>query len=684
MATYQVRACQEQGAAPLKKKHRHISQEWLTVLRVIVALNLAGGLFGLIVTFAHFTDAIFLLLPVFVSFALALARSYNRQTFLNTSPRYLFFTIGLTFAYCGVVAGFELLTHLDASLSHTVLVTTTLAWAIILEPVRAYFQARIEQRFNLRNRETARLIEAFISTLREEIDLDQLCERFLAVIRQTMRPYSLSFWVCVASEQQEKSLALEEVTVAGTDPLIAYLLLHPGATEVESLQIETPFLQAIKARGAEILLPLASQGELIGLLALGPHLADPTRLHTWLTLPFLVDPLLLILMIFGLRVDGREYTREERSLLATLAAQVAPALRVAQMVQEQQREVRERERIEQELRTAQAIQRTFLPKDVPTFPGWQLVPYYQPAREVGGDFYDFLPFEDGRLGLVIGDVTDKGIPAAIVMASTRSMLQAAAQASVSPGKVLARVNNLLYADTPARMFVTCFYAIRDPRSGILRYANAGHDLPYQRVSGQVEELLATGMPLGLLPGMRYEEREVSIAPGASVLFYSDGLVEAHNAHREMFGFPRLKTLLTGPHDHASLVDFLLQELRNFTGDEWEQEDDVTLVTLQRIQQTPMSEQSYEKKPGEKLLTCSIASQPGNEQEAMQRVAEVVRPLGFSAERLTDLQSAVAEAVMNAMEHGNHYQPGNMVELQIYASATAVTVRVLDEGGIAST
>ena len=268
-------------------------------------------------------------------------------------------------------------------------------------------------------------------------------------------------------------------------------------------------------------------------------------------------------------------------MLDSLAPQVAPALRVAQMVQEQQVQVRERERIEQELRTAQAIQHAFLPKDVPALPGWQLVRYYQPAREVGGDFYDFLPFGDGRFGLVIGDVTDKGIPAALVMTATRTMLRTAAQGLFSPSEVFARVNDLLYAETPPGMFVTCFYAVLDPRSGWLHYANAGHDLPYRRHNGGISELRATGMPLGMMPGTRYDDHEVTLAPGDSVLFYSDGLVEAHNGRREMFGLPRLKTLLEQHADGASFIDSLLSELKGFTGEGWEQEDDVTLVGLHR-------------------------------------------------------------------------------------------------------
>jgi serine phosphatase RsbU (regulator of sigma subunit) len=341
---------------------------------------------------------------------------------------------------------------------------------------------------------------------------------------------------------------------ADHDPIISYALTHPGAVEVDRLQLDSPVLHTLKINHVEIALPLVSQGELLGLLTLGS------------------------------RLKGLDYAHDDRGLLNMLASQVAPALRVAQMVKAQQAQVSEHERIEQELRTAHEIQQTFLPKGVPALHGWQLLPYYQSAREVGGDFYDFLPFEDGRLGLVIGDVTGKGIPAALVMTATRTMLRTAAQGITSPGEVFARVNELLYAEIPPMMFVTCFYAILDPTSGFMKYANAGHDLPYQCHKGVVTELRATGMPLGLMSGSCYEELEVTIAPGESLLFYTDGLVEAHNPNREMFGFPRLKTILEEHSAGTSLFNLLLSELENFTGKEWEQEDDITMVALQRTSQ----------------------------------------------------------------------------------------------------
>jgi predicted ester cyclase len=245
-------------------------------------------------------------------------------------------------------------------------------------------------------------------------------------------------------------------------------------------------------------------------------------------------------------------------------------------------EARERERIEQELQVARQIQQALLPETSPELDGWEVTTYYEPAREVGGDFYDFLELDDGRLGLVVGDATGKGMPAALVMATTRGMLRAVVQSLESPGEVLARVNEALVSEIPPNMFVTCLYAILDLDKCRLRYANAGHDLPYlRRRSGEAEELRARGMPLGLLPGMSYEEKETILEAGDSALFYSDGLVEAHDPKGGMFGFPRLRALVAEHGEERSLEEALLEELYSFVGEGWEQEDDITLLTLRR-------------------------------------------------------------------------------------------------------
>ena len=142
----------------------------------------------------------------------------------------------------------------------------------------------------------------------------------------------------------------------------------------------------------------------------------------------------------------------------------------------------------------------------------------------------------------------------------------------------------MLARIPAIMFITCFYGVLDPKSGAFAYANAGHDMPYVRRGGDADELRARGMPLGLMPGMFYEEKETILEAGEAALFYSDGLVEAHNPEGEMFGFPRLQAFVAEHAEGDTLVDFLMEELYSFTGERWEQEDDITLVTLERSAQ----------------------------------------------------------------------------------------------------
>jgi serine phosphatase RsbU (regulator of sigma subunit) len=307
----------------------------------------------------------------------------------------------------------------------------------------------------------------------------------------------------------------------------------------------------------ELSVPLISQEELLGVLNIGPSLS------------------------------GRRYSQDERTLLTRIARHAPSAFRVASLVQAQEQLIRKHERLEQELRTAHYIQQSLLPKNIPTLPGWQIFPYYQPAREVGGDFYDVYQCDNGQLGLVIGDVSGNGVPAALVMAITSTMLRTAVRAMTSPGQILARVNDLLLADIPSKMFVTCFYALFDPSSGRLRYANAGHEVPYRCSDHGVIELRATGMPLGMMPGSSYEEYEAMLFPGESLLFYTDGLVEAHNQQQEMFDYPRLSALIAGYPGGPALIEFLLSALVRFTGEQWEQEDDVTMVVVSRDASTVM-------------------------------------------------------------------------------------------------
>jgi serine phosphatase RsbU (regulator of sigma subunit)/anti-sigma regulatory factor (Ser/Thr protein kinase) len=430
------------------------------------------------------------------------------------------------------------------------------------------------------------------------------------------------------------------VDIAPNDPLLAYLQSASGAVDVEALDLDSPALRDLKAAGVKLAVPLVSQGELIGILNLGPRLSE------------------------------QDYSSDDRKLLDDLAAHAAPALRVGQLVREQEAEAATRQRFEQELEVARLIQQNFLPKELPDLRGWRIAAYYRPAREVGGDFYDVIPLPDGRVAFVVGDVTDKGVPAALVMSATRSVLRASAPRLIEPGAVLERVNELLCPDMPAKMFVTCLYGVLDPATGHLRFANAGHDLPYVKTAGGVEELRARGMPLGLMPGMAYEEKETVLQPGESVLLHSDGIVEAHDPDRGMFGFPRLKETVAENAGGQALIDRVIAELESFTGAGAEQEDDITMVTLERSAADAV------------LVEFELPSAPGNERQAIERVATVVAGLGLDAARLERLKTAVGEATMNAMEHGNAYRADRPVSIRVLHSGDRLRVEVSDLGAAA--
>src|ERR671922_476872 len=439
------------------------------------------------------------------------------------------------------------------------------------------------------------------------------------------------------------------VEIAPNDPLLAYFQTASGAVDIDALELDSPALRELKAAGVKLAVPLVSQGELIGVLNLGPRLSE------------------------------QDYSSDDRKLLDKLAAQAAPALRVAQLVREQKAEAATRQRFEQELEVARLIQQNFLPRELPDLPGWQVAAFYRPAREVGGDFYDVIPLPDGRVAFVVGDVTDKGVPAALVMSATRSVLRASAQRLIEPGEVLERVNEHLCPDMPEKMFVTCLYGVLDPETGHLRFANAGHDLPYVKTADGVVELRARGMPLGLMPGMAYEEKEAVLEPGESVLLHSDGVVEAHDPERDMFGFPRLKETVAAAPGGQHLIDRVLADLEAFTGPDAEQEDDITMVTLQRSGGEAIVAPSAN---GRVLAEFELPSAPGNEREAIDRVERAVADLELEAARLQRLKTAVAEATMNAMEHGSEYRADRPVSIRVLHTADSLRVQVTDLGGAA--
>lgn len=261
-------------------------------------------------------------------------------------------------------------------------------------------------------------------------------------------------------------------------------------------------------------------------------------------------------------------------LLEALAGHIATAIENARLFQ---RERREKERMTKELDEARRIQEGLFPDTSPAMPGISVDGLCLPCREVGGDWYDYIPLRDGRLGIVLGDVAGKGMGAALLMSSTRSVLRFAAQSGASPGEVLSRVNEILLRDFPAARFVTIVYSVLDPGAGRVVFANAGHPYPVivdSRGPRFVET--DTGLPLGIRESP-YAEQTIAMEPGDRLVLYSDGVTEATDSSAQHFGDLRLLAHLRQPSAGAqSLVD----EVRSFAAGN-PALDDMTVVTILR-------------------------------------------------------------------------------------------------------
>ena len=280
--------------------------------------------------------------------------------------------------------------------------------------------------------------------------------------------------------------------------------------------------------------------------------------------------------------QARSFDATELRFLRLMANQAALALEKARLTEEEV----QRRRLEDELAVGRRIQLSLLPDHCPAIPGWECAAIYRPAREVSGDFYDFfdLPGGDDRLGIVIADVADKGVPAALFMAMCRTTIRSTALSGRTPAQALQRANELILKDSRSDLFVSAFYAALCPTTGEFTYASAGHNRPYWfHSNGEMEQMRAIGTILGALEDIVLEERRVILNPGDAVVFYTDGVSEAMNPNLEPFGEKRLEQVLRS-HAADSAEDIsraILQAVRAFASDS-PQSDDLTLIVLRRL------------------------------------------------------------------------------------------------------
>ncbi len=295
-------------------------------------------------------------------------------------------------------------------------------------------------------------------------------------------------------------------------------------------------------------------------------------------------PLLIKSDLFGVllveEVEGAPRMRARRlEIIQGIVQQIALAIQNDRL----QSEMVVRERLETEVQLARQIQQAFIPERLPRPAGWELAARWETARQVGGDFYDVIELADGRLGLFIADVADKGVPAALFMALTRTLVRAAVLETRSPAQALRRVNDLLIPDTRQGMFVTAVYAVLDPENGEFIYANAGHNPPlWLRTDGSAERLTRTGTALGILEAEELSERRIRVGTGESVLLYTDGLTEAFSPAGDMFGELQLMEIVRAEAASSAnaILDAIHEQVSAFM-DSLPLADDLTMLVVKR-------------------------------------------------------------------------------------------------------
>jgi len=265
------------------------------------------------------------------------------------------------------------------------------------------------------------------------------------------------------------------------------------------------------------------------------------------------------------RLQTGIFTQADLELLTAIASSAAIAIENARLHQV----AVEKGRMERELQVAREVQASLLPRETPQVAGWEFAARWQPAREVAGDYYDFIPLSEGQLGLVIADVSDKGMPAALFMALTRSIVRASVGRAPSPADGIAHANRLICGDATSGMFVTLFYALLNPLAGKITYVNAGHNPPllYRTDQDQLTKLTRTGMALGVVADSAFEERTLHLNSGDFILLYTDGVTDATDAHEQDFGMERLQRVLLD-YRRAGAVDIMAaleQAIDEFAG-----------------------------------------------------------------------------------------------------------------------
>lgn len=510
-------------------------------LPVIVVNGLMTA--GVTLPGGEYTFFAMVIFPAAVAYTIVRHRLFDIDVIVKRTVTYAIVTAALTGSYFLLTAGIRSLFGTGSEWANFI---GTGAVAVMFAPLRDHTKRVVDKLFFRSGYDLAQLLTDFGDRARETFDATELLRLFVKTIEFALFP---TYVAVLLKDQatgrliQRESLGLsygQKLELAPDHPALAGMLSDQHlSVNLEPLDVD--------ALAHATVLPLRLKDELVGLVLVGPRKSD------------------------------LNYTFTDRTLLVSLCQQLALWVKNAQLFTQ----LAGQERLKRELEIAHEVQSGLLRTSLPTLGGVQFSATSIPALEVGGDFYDIIPVDEHRLGILIGDVSGKGVPAALLMAMTLVIFRSIARDNLSSAEVMAKANELIYLNRPSKkMFVTAFYAIYDSRDRSMTFSNAGNPLPMETQGGTTGRLDAKGVSLGMFPTISYEEKAGSLKDGELIVFYSDGAEDAINAASEQFGEERLEQVVAAnAHAPALQVETaILEAIRNFAAGS-DQFDDITLVTL---------------------------------------------------------------------------------------------------------
>jgi len=546
--------------------------------------------------------------PLSFGYSIARYQVMKIEVLLKRSLVYTMLTTGVYILYVGLLLGLgAILLRLSGQTSQVAAVTATLAAAAALWPVRLHLQGILDRRFFRSRQNLAGALQEFSQEIPQIIQQEELIDRIggrlcilldipmLAVYRPETADQSLVWHLAGAA--QSVSYANPNPEDDHSPPCPEKLQLSATAKRLE--KFNEPYW--IERRGASLGMRAAAtreQAELMQRLQERDALADAGMA---LLVPMLVHARLVGIIALPPKRGGDDFQLQDLELLSMVAGQIALQMENTRLYEEELK----KQKLEEQLGFARTIQSRLLPRQIPEITGIDLAACNITSAEVSGDYYDLIERSDGRLVIIISDVSGKGVPASLLASSLQASMRAHCQTSCSPSEILERVNLYLHESTDPAHFATLFLAIFDPETNALCYSSGGHNSPVlRRADGSIELLEKGGLPLGAFDFGTYEEETITLAPGDTLFMYTDGLTETRNSVEEEFGEERVERLLGSSYElsAAHLLDVMHDELRSFSG-RAVADDDVTLVAL-KVQQTAkgnLSDLSAYGKSGEKPL-----------------------------------------------------------------------------------